>query len=116
MFFFKFSLSHFRFFISLLCKVSCITLLDDKNPNFLKQFLDDTFLFCSYFRTHPDNTTSQNIGGTDAWAVPHLKFGGDRPPSPLWVSVHVHSQISLTNQRLFQEPSTRIYPINSDLF
>ena len=24
--------------------------------------------------------TSQNIGGTDAWAVPHLKFWGDRPP------------------------------------
>ena len=27
-----------------------------------------------------DNTTSQNIGGTDAWAVPHLKFLGDHPP------------------------------------
>src|SRR6218665_2853303 len=27
-----------------------------------------------------ENTTSQNIGGTDAWAVPHLKFCGDRPP------------------------------------
>src|SRR6218665_2238469 len=23
-----------------------------------------------------DNTTSRNIGGTDAWAVPHLKFWG----------------------------------------
>src|SRR6218665_1725466 len=31
-----------------------------------------------------DNTTSQNIGGTNAWAVPHLKFWGDRSPqSPL---------------------------------
>src|SRR6218665_267242 len=30
-----------------------------------------------------DNITSPNIGGTDAWAVPHLKFWGDRPPSPL---------------------------------
>ena len=30
-----------------------------------------------------DNTTSQNIGGTDAWAVPHLTFWGDRPPVPL---------------------------------
>ena len=29
-----------------------------------------------------DNTTSRNIGGTDAWAVPHLKFWGDRPPVP----------------------------------
>ena len=27
-----------------------------------------------------DNTTSQNIGGTDAWALPHLKFGGTVPP------------------------------------
>ena len=30
-----------------------------------------------------DNTTSQNIGGTNAWAVsPTSNFGGDRPPSP----------------------------------
>src|SRR6218665_2407398 len=30
-----------------------------------------------------DNTTSQNIGGTNAWAVPHLKFwGGPSPQSP----------------------------------
>src|SRR6218665_2894582 len=29
-----------------------------------------------------DNTTSQNIGRTDAWAVPHLEFLGDRPPVP----------------------------------
>ena len=27
-------------------------------------------------------TTSLNIGGTNAWAFPHLKFWGDRPPSP----------------------------------
>src|SRR6218665_4158491 len=40
------------------------------------------FLLCSCFRTHPTNTTSQNIGVTDAWAVPHLKFWGDRPPVP----------------------------------
>jgi len=30
----------------------------------------------------PTNTTSLNIGGTDAWAVPYLKFLGDHPPSP----------------------------------
>ena len=29
-----------------------------------------------------DNTTSQNIGGRDAWAVPHLKFWGTVAPSP----------------------------------
>src|SRR6218665_3026643 len=28
------------------------------------------------------NTTSQNIGGTDAWAVPHLKCWGTVPPFP----------------------------------
>ena len=43
-----------------------------------------------------DNTTSQNIGGTNAWAVPppQIFFGGDRPPSPLlglrpWAKVPV---------------------------
>src|SRR6218665_2284720 len=31
-----------------------------------------------------DNTTSQNIGGTNAWAVPPPQILGDRPPqSPL---------------------------------
>src|SRR6218665_1233151 len=30
-----------------------------------------------------DNTTSLNIGGTNAWAVPHLKFLGGPPPVPL---------------------------------
>src|SRR6218665_490773 len=29
-----------------------------------------------------DNTTSQNIGGTNVWAVPHLKFWGTVPPVP----------------------------------
>src|SRR6218665_2922484 len=29
-----------------------------------------------------DNTTSQYWGGTNAWAVPHLKFGGGPSPSP----------------------------------
>src|SRR6218665_3801826 len=29
-----------------------------------------------------DNTTSQNIGGTDAWAVPPPQILGDRPPVP----------------------------------
>src|SRR6218665_1685466 len=29
-----------------------------------------------------DNTTSQNIGGTNAWAVPPPQILGDHPPSP----------------------------------
>ena len=30
-----------------------------------------------------DNTTFQNIEGTDAWAVPPPQILGDHPPSPL---------------------------------
>ena len=41
------------------------------------------FLLCSCFCAHPANTTSQNIRGTDAWAVPHLKFGGPSPSPPI---------------------------------
>src|SRR6218665_90241 len=55
-----------------------------KNLNFrqkyssLTPFLSQFVLFLT--RTH--NSTSQNIGGTDAWAVLHLKFWGDRSLSP----------------------------------
>jgi len=48
----------------------------------MKKFLYDTFL-CSVrtfarIRQH----YFSKYWGDDAWAVPHLKFGGDRPPSP----------------------------------
>src|SRR6218665_1053329 len=39
------------------------------------------FFLCSYFRAHPTTLLLKNIGGTDAWAGPHLKFGGTVPPS-----------------------------------
>jgi len=48
-----------------------------------QKFLDDIF-FTQFLLSHAsDNTTSRNIGGTDAWAVPPQtsNFGGDRPPS-----------------------------------
>ena len=53
-----------------------------------KQLLDSCFIFklLSLFLLSraSDNTTSQNIGGTDAWAVSHLKFcWGTFPPVPL---------------------------------
>src|SRR6218665_3080938 len=62
--------------------------------NFL--FLLPNFPYLSYvqcrkntsfysFHTFPrirQHYTSRNIGGMDAWAVPHLKFLGDHPPSP----------------------------------
>src|SRR6218665_4071600 len=39
------------------------------------------FLLCSYFHAHP--TTSLNIGGTNAWAVPSTSnFRGAVPPLP----------------------------------
>src|SRR6218665_3655880 len=49
-----------------------------------KKFLCHTFciqFILSYASIRP-NTTSPNIGGTDAWAVPTSNFGG-RPPVPL---------------------------------
>ena len=51
---------------------------------FRKEFLYDTFLTLFVLSRASDNTrpTSQNIGGTDAWAVPHLKFLGGPFPSP----------------------------------
>src|SRR6218665_2012508 len=62
---------------------------------FFMTFLDNTFfILCSCFRTHPTNTTSQNIGGADAWAFPNPKFWGDRPPSsprspPMVISMEI---------------------------
>src|SRR6218665_2020423 len=42
------------------------------------------FLLCSYFRARPTTLLLKILGGTDAWAVPHLKFfGGTVPPVPL---------------------------------
>ena len=36
---------------------------------------------CNTLLSYPsDNTTSRNIGGTDAWAVPTSNFGGTVPP------------------------------------
>src|SRR6218665_688103 len=41
-------------------------------------FLVTSYILC----LTSDNSISQNIGETFAWAVPHLTFWGDRPPSP----------------------------------
>ena len=53
------------------------------NHYFRKEFLYDTVFTLFVLSRASDNTTSQNIGGTDAWAVPHLTFGGTVPPAPL---------------------------------
>src|SRR6218665_1153428 len=54
-----------------------------KSPLSIKKILDDTyFSSLQAFAPIPQHYTSQNIGGTNAWAVPHLKFWGTVPPSP----------------------------------
>src|SRR6218665_2766592 len=53
-----------------------------KNHYFIKEFLFDTFFTLFVHSRASDNTTSQNIGGTDAWAVPPPQILGDHPPSP----------------------------------
>src|SRR6218665_3316475 len=53
-----------------------------KTPISENNSLMTPFLLCSHFRTHPTNSTSQNIGGTDAWAVPTSNFWGPSPQAP----------------------------------
>jgi len=54
-----------------------------KTTIFRKEFRYDTFFTLFVLSRASDKTTSQNIGGTDSWAVPHLKFWGGPSPSPL---------------------------------
>src|SRR6218665_3100153 len=59
------------------------TFSTQEKPHFRKEFLNKT-IFTLFILSHTsDNTTSLNIGGTNAWAVPTSNFGGDRPPAPL---------------------------------
>ena len=48
-----------------------------------------------------DNTTSLNIGGTNAWAVPTSNLGGPSPrgPSPPQVSAPAYTKINLCTAR-----------------
>ena len=56
-----------------------------KEKHYLRKEFLDWHLFSTLFDlSRPfHNTTSKNIGGTNAWAVPHLKFWGTVPPVPL---------------------------------
>src|SRR6218665_1412385 len=60
-------------------------------------FMTPFFLLCSCFHTLPTNTTSQNIGGTDAWAVPTSNFGGPSPQLPLGLRPWIELQKSSLN-------------------
>src|SRR6218665_3651941 len=66
-----------------------MTLLLTKNLYFTKKFLHLTFfLVTSYFSRAFLNTTSANIGGTDAWASvpPSLQFPPKSPPMAKTIS------------------------------
>src|SRR6218665_156274 len=52
------------------------------NHYFRKEFPYDTFFTLFVLSRTSDNTTSLNIGETDAWVVPHLKYLGGPSPSP----------------------------------
>ena len=80
--FFGFSLSFPRFSVSFTMLnvvydpfLTRTTTISEKN-----KFLYDTFFTLFVLSRASDNTTSKNIGGTNAWAVPHLKFWGTVPP------------------------------------
>src|SRR6218665_94370 len=59
-----------------------------------------------------DNTTSQNIGGTNAWAVPPPQIWGDRPPVPLGLRPWFQGyQVSRIRLRLLTQFNRR-FPLN----
>src|SRR6218665_1882878 len=56
--------------------------LHKKNSYFRKEFLDKTIFYTLFVLSRAsDNTTSLNIGGTNAWAVLPTSNLGGRPPS-----------------------------------
>src|SRR6218665_839587 len=59
------------------------TLLDIVHKPFLARKTPFShFGSTKFLVSHPQNTTSQNIGGRVHGPSPHLKLWGDRPPSP----------------------------------
>ena len=58
--------------------VGYMSLSAQEKPILKKEFLYDTFLL---FRAHPTTLLLKILGGR-IMAVPHLKFRGDRLPSP----------------------------------
>src|SRR6218665_2089715 len=54
------------------------------------------FLLGSYFQAHPTTLLLKILGGTNAWAVPHLKFWrGPSPQSPLGLRPWRRPRISI---------------------
>ena len=74
-----------RFSISLLCQMSYMTLSSPEKPVFQEiNSLITPFLTLFVLSRASHNTTSQNIGGMDAWAIPSPpQILGGPSPSPL---------------------------------
>ena len=90
---FPFSRPKIRFSVSLLCKMSYITLiwpfLHKKKHYFRKEFLDDTyFLLCSSFRARPATLLLKILGGQCMGRSPTSNFGGPSPQSPRSPPLH----------------------------
>jgi len=72
-----------HFPISLLPVMSYMTLSSQEKPIISENnSLMTPFLLCSSFSSHPTNSASQNIGGTNAWAVKFFWVGTVPPRSP----------------------------------
>ena len=76
----------FHFFSQILRMFNVVWPFPHKNNHyFRKESLYDTFFSLFVLSRESDNTTSQNIGGTDAWAVPPppIVWGEPSDPVPL---------------------------------
>src|SRR6218665_949963 len=71
--------SHFTFVYCIKCPIR--PFLHQKNHYFRKEFLDKTFFYSVRTFARIRQHYFSKYWGTNAWAVPHLKFWGDRPPS-----------------------------------
>src|SRR6218665_26926 len=69
-----------RFFTVLKCRIR--PFLHKKNHYFRKEFLDKTIFHSFRTFAHIRQNYFSKYWGINAWAVPHLKFWGDRLPSP----------------------------------
>src|SRR6218665_223636 len=74
-------LSDFPYLYCVKCHIMSYVILSSREKSLFQKIIpfDDTFFTLLVLSRASDNTTSQNIGGRGAWAVPHLKFWGDGP-------------------------------------
>src|SRR6218665_2304321 len=96
--------SDFPLFTVIKCSIR--PFLHRKNHYFRKEFLNSLIrqFFTLFILSHTsDNIASLNIGGTNAWAIPHLKFWGDHPHGPgrFWTSASGRIPANTEYSRIF---------------